>query len=125
MQANNIEEEKEKNETIAAQYFHGKERFNCCQAVLKAYADKTGMSDEHIREMFSAHGGGRAPDGLCGAIHAAKELLSNEKFEQVLAKFEQAAGAKTCRDIRRAKQLPCVECVELVGKLLKDEELDL
>ena len=123
MQTENIEERKEENRTLAAQYFHGKERFNCCQAVMKAFADKTGMTDDDIREQFASHGGGRAPEGVCGALHAARELLDKENFNILADKFEKAAGAKTCREIRSARQLPCVECVELVGQLLSKDHL--
>ena len=117
-------DKRENENTIATQYFHGKERFNCCQAVLKAYSDKTGATDEQIREHYGAHGGGRAPGGLCGALHAACELLDEEKFAILLEEFEKKAGAKTCRDIRTKKLLACVECVELVARLLKDLELN-
>ncbi len=113
----------ENDNTIAAQYFHGKERFNCCQAVLKAFSDKTGMTDEQIGEQYRAHGGGRAPGGLCGALHAARELLNEDDFKKLLKEFETIAGANTCRDIRSQKLLPCIECVEQVAKLLNKYQL--
>ncbi|MBN2063823.1 MAG: C-GCAxxG-C-C family protein [Sedimentisphaerales bacterium] len=109
--------------TIAVQYYHGKEGFNCCQAVLKAYANSSNMTDEYIEENFRKFGGGRAPEGRCGAVYAAEVLLKNnpEAIQDILDKFKQQAEHSDCRSIRKANKLSCRECVELVGELLADK----
>lgn len=110
------------NNTIASQYFHGKEGFNCCQAVLKAYAGLTGMTDEYISAEFRKFGGGRAPGGMCGAIYAAVILLENkpDELKAIMAEFVTKASSDSCRGIRMAGRLPCRDCVELTGELLAD-----
>ncbi len=115
----------EVSDTIAAQYFHGKESFNCCQAVLKAYSAQTNMTDNYIEDNFRKHGGGRAPEGMCGALYASVVLLEDqpETLESVVNEFTKNSGALDCRTIRKSGKLPCRDCVELVGKLLSDKQL--
>ena len=112
-------------DTIAAQYYHGKERFNCCQAVLKAYSEQTEMTDNFIADNFRKYGGGRAPEGMCGAVYAAVILLKDqpESLNSVIDEFTQNADACSCRGIKTAGKLPCRDCVELVGQLLADKDL--
>ena len=90
----------------AKKYFHGEERYNCAQAVLAAF-------DEEHEKLAGAqsYGGGRAPDGLCGALHSAKELLGEEKHARVEEKFSEAAGALHCREVRALGKMSCAECV--------------
>ncbi len=109
--------------TIAAQYFHGKEGFNCCQAVLKAYANHSNMTDEFIETNFRKFGGGRAPEGLCGAVYAAEVILGDnpESMQELLNEFKQQASSSDCRSIRKANKLSCRDCVELVGQLLANK----
>ncbi len=110
------------NNTIAAQYFHGKERFNCCQAVLKAFSHITNMSDSYIEEYYRKSGGGRAPENLCGAVYAAVILLNDrpKELDFVIDEFSRQAGSNTCRGIKSAGLMPCRDCVELIGKLLAE-----
>ena len=111
--------------TIAAKYFHGKERFNCCQAVLKAYADNADISDDYIHENFAKYGGGRAPEGMCGALYAAVLLLKDqpEELNKIADEFTKSASSANCRDIRKAGTLHCIQCVELVGQMLEDKQI--
>lgn len=94
----------------AKKMFHGEERYNCAQAVLAAF-------DAPMEKVQAAkaHGGGRAPAGLCGAFHAAKELLGEAKFTELKAEFSEAAGGLDCREIRPKGILPCRECVGLAA----------
>jgi len=116
----------ETKETIAAQYFHGQERFNCCQAVLKAFAHKTLMTDSFIADNFHKYGGGRAPDNMCGALYAAGILLADnqQEFLRISEQFSIQAGSASCRGIRKAGKLSCRECVELTARLLLESEAD-
>lgn len=99
--------------------FHGKDKLNCAQAVLKAFQTESGMSDEDIASAADA-GGGKAEGGLCGALYATKLLLKNpaiqERFER---DFETRAGALVCKEIRKLKQLPCRDCVALAAELFE------
>lgn len=79
---------------------------NCAQAVV----DGAGGSPELVAEM-AACGGGRAPDGYCGALWGALTMCP-DKAEQIKADFKAACGALTCKEIKTTAKTPCPECVE-------------
>jgi hypothetical protein len=94
-------------------------RGNCAQAVAQAWTDKKDPGTAHA-ERFVAHGGGRAPEGLCGALHAARELAGDHK-ETLTELFKQNAdGHITCRAIRKNRIMPCTDCVALAAGLLDE-----
>lgn len=94
-------------------------RGNCAQAVALAWTDKKEPGSTHA-ERFIAHGGGRAPEGLCGALHAARELAGEHK-ETLTEQFKQKAdGHTTCRGIRKNRVMPCSDCVALAAELLDE-----
>lgn len=95
-------------------------RGNCAQAVALAWKDKKQPeSDHHIR--FSDFGNGQAPEGLCGALHAACELAGSHLKETIKEKFsQQADGHITCREIRRNRIMPCSECVATAAGILEE-----
>ncbi|MFC2149719.1 C-GCAxxG-C-C family (seleno)protein, partial [Candidatus Auribacterota bacterium] len=64
------------NEETAKSLYHGKDKLNCAQAILKAFQPATGMTDEVIASFKSA-GGGRAEGGVCGAIYAARQVVTD------------------------------------------------
>lgn len=83
---------------------------NCAQSIAAAFdADPA---------PFATHGSGRAPGGWCGAAYAAAQLSGNP--DVVAARFQKAAGAVTCREIRQARALSCLGCVEMGAQLLKE-----
>ncbi|MCK4887217.1 MAG: C-GCAxxG-C-C family protein [Planctomycetes bacterium] len=103
----------------AVKYFHGKERYNCAQAVLKGFEESHNVQQEKIDE-FKAFGGGRADGGLCGALFAAKALAKDSTdAEKIEAEFIELAGALKCKEIRKIAKLPCKECVFTAASLLK------
>ena len=94
------------------------ERLNCAQSVLRAFQQQRSISEDDIEEA-RWHGGGRAKDGMCGALHSALKLTSDTSArDRLRAAFVERAGAETCRDIRRAARTPCVECVRIAASLL-------
>jgi hypothetical protein len=96
----------------ATAHFLGSERNNCAQAVLKTYASHAGV-DQGCVQRFSQFGSGRAPDGECGALFAAKSMLEDESARQSLeAAFILAAGSAQCRQIRKLRRLSCRQCVQ-------------
>ena len=98
----------------ASDFFRTEEKLNCAQAVLR-YFD---CPPEKIAE-FREFGGGLAPGGLCGALHAARVVLNDEeKFAELCRKFgEKTQGALTCREIKGGSGLPCPACVNLAASL--------
>jgi|GEM_PF-444991 len=89
------------------------ERLNCAQAVLAAHQAVTGDHSLAVAS-FKPWGGGRAPDGRCGALHAAC-LLAPASEEKLCAAFLIRIGALRCREIER----PCVQCVGTAAELLE------
>ncbi len=95
------------------------ERMNCAQSILRGFQEQFNVSEEMIAEARN-WGGGRAEDGLCGALHSACRLTSDEKVRQSLHEcFLSEAGAERCREIRKLGRLSCGGCVELAAKILR------
>ncbi|HEX9058797.1 MAG TPA: C-GCAxxG-C-C family protein [Clostridia bacterium] len=114
----------EKNK--AGDYYLGKEghnRMNCAQAVICAFKDIFGISDDTI-EKFGEYGGGRAPDGLCGAYYAAKYILKEkEKCAELESYFLNEAGSIKCNEIRSCRRLSCLGCVEKSAEFIENNTL--
>ena len=87
-----------------------KKEMNCCQAVLVAFADQLGRSEEELLRLGSGFGSGMGTmEGTCGALVGAimvSSLLS-EKGEAMTAsraimpRFRELCGGATiCRDLK-------------------------
>ena len=103
----------------AASFHFGVDKYNCAQAVLKTFQGSHSVSDEAIVE-FKAFGGGKAEDGLCGALYAAICLMEHddEKIEKLKDEFLEMAGSLKCREIRSLGKLSCKKCVSASAVLL-------
>lgn len=106
---------------VAENYFRGKEKYNCAQAILKAYQDEYNVEDEVVKK-FKKLGNGKAENGLCGAIYAGIYLLvedsSEEKSERLKISFQKHAESLKCKEIRKKKTLTCKECVGITADIL-------
>ncbi len=102
-----------------AMAYHRERRGNCAQSVVYAWDVK--HPDRQAGETaFAACGGGRAPGGLCGAVHAGCALAGGAAAEEIKREFsEKSGGVLTCRGVRAAKKLTCNECVGLAAELLE------
>jgi len=114
-----LEEREDMSVKKAHNHYLGKEghqKLNCCQAVLSAFADKSNISQEEILKSRD-FGGGRAPQGRCGALQAAHRLLkdSPHKIQGCEAVFQAKAGSLRCQEIRSLRKLSCVGCVETIA----------
>ncbi|MGN0866574.1 MAG: hypothetical protein ACI4SG_02710 [Oligosphaeraceae bacterium] len=87
--------------------------YNCAQSVA------LGNGREELVEELSRCGGGRAPEGICGALHAALLLAPEEERPALQEAFRKEAGALTCREIKGGALTPCVQCVEIAAALLE------
>jgi len=95
-------------------------RMNCAQSVVHAFKDNFNINNE-IVEKFSAFGGGNAPDGLCGAFYAVKYIMEHcdiKDYEAFEKYFIEYAGSTKCKDIKKARKLSCVGCVEKSAEFL-------
>jgi len=100
----------------------GCQRMNCAQSVISAFKDDFNIGDDTV-DAFKSYGGGRAPDGLCGAFYAVKYIINkqhdNEKVAELEKNFLEQAGALECKNIKGLKKLSCVGCVEKSSELLE------
>lgn len=87
-------------------------RHNCAQAVMAGCG-----APDRVAEM-AACGGGRAPGGLCGALHAAM-LIRPDRAEALRRAFGEAVGDVTCRGIKTGTGTPCAVCVATAERLLE------
>lgn len=75
-------------------------RYNCAQTVCAA------LERMDLVEPLSACSGGRAPDGLCGALYGALQCSPEECRADIMARFVDRLGYSRCRELkRRAKSL--------------------
>lgn len=95
-------------------------RGNCAQAVALAWKDKRHPDSNH-HDRLSGSGRGQAPEGTCGALHAACEIAGDPLKETIIDQFSrQTAGHISCLEIRRNRALPCPDCVATAAGLLDD-----
>jgi hypothetical protein len=100
-----------------------KERLNCAQSILRGFQTHRAIAEDDIVKA-KVHGGGRAEGGLCGALYAALQLVPEaEARQRVREAFVAAAGADTCRELKRTARTPCVACVRIAASLLVDHGL--
>ncbi|MBR0599953.1 C-GCAxxG-C-C family protein [Sinanaerobacter chloroacetimidivorans] len=100
----------------------GLERMNCAQSVIHVFQDKFHIEKDAVAS-FKSYGGGRAPEGVCGAYYAAKyalERIAPEKTEELKDFFIKHAGSVICKEIKAEKKLPCLGCVEKSAEFLKN-----
>ena len=96
------------------------ERHNCAQSIFRGFQEAKGISEQTI-QLAKALGGGWAPAGRCGALHAALDLAGNDEAKERLTRaFVEKAGSETCREIRKHRKLTCEECVRLAAETLAD-----
>ena len=102
-----------------------KREMNCCQAVLVAFADRLGRSEDELLRLGSGFGSGMATmEGTCGALVGAimvSSLLSPDgearnNSRAIMSRFKELCGGATiCRDLKgigTGKVLcSCEDCV--------------
>ncbi len=89
-------------------------RGNCAQAVAK------GLGREDLLESLATCGGGRAPEGHCGALHATLMMLPVDQHEEMRQAFRELALEEHCRPIRQSGQTSCSQCVRIAAQLLEE-----
>ena len=86
-----------------------KQSMNCCQAVLCALADQTGLTEEQLYSITSGFGLGMGTmQATCGALVGAgvaaglkmKGMGTVSCTKQILTEFKSMCGAVTCGDLK-------------------------
>jgi len=105
---------------------------NCCQAVLCAFAEESGMTESQLRQLGAGFGAGMGcMEATCGALVGAQMLLGSKKYSgrPVLAEarglyqaFAEKCGASICKDLKgrdTGKVLcECDDCVRIAAGLI-------
>ena len=114
-----------------------KKEMNCCQAVLVAFVDKLGKSEDDLLRLGSGFGAGMGTmEGTCGALvgaimvssllSAKDEAMKNSRA--IMSHFKKLCGGATiCRDLKgidAGKVLcSCEDCVRnavhVAGEIFK------
>ena len=95
---------------LAVELKHSKEKHNCCQAVLCAYADRIDLPYQTIRKLGANFGTGMGcMEATCGALCGIQILYGLRNFEgrplnpkaaAMLRMFEEKCGATLCKDLK-------------------------
>lgn len=108
-----------------------KKKHNCCQAVLLAFQDKLGKSEEELLALGSGFGSGMGGmQGTCGALCGANIVMgllnkSDTPTKQIMRgmvdDFKDQAGATICGDLKGVKTgkvlCSCPDCVKIATDL--------
>lgn len=93
------------------------ECLNCAQSVLHAWREVSGDKSIAVADL-KPFGGGRAPDGLCGALYAACTVAPTQ-VGQLKAHFAARMGSLYCKELRAARKNSCEACVAYAAGLLE------
>ena len=104
-----------------------KREYNCCQAVLMAFAPELGLPQDRLLAMGACFGSGMGSmDETCGALCGAQMAQGMLKYDghrrmnpqasQLRAEFEMRCGATKCKDLKgvgtdRGVLCSCEDCV--------------
>lgn len=87
--------------------------YNCAQTICAAFGR------EDLLEPMQSCGGGKAPEGTCGALYAAM-TLAGDKAPALVEAFRSIHGACTCRDLKGGTpRVACQDCVKTAANLLE------
>lgn len=118
-----------------------KKGYNCAQAVLCAFCDKTSFSEDELFKISEAFGFGMGTQGVCGAVSAMTFLAgisksagiaslphsnkrqSYELSRDMITAFENKNKSVICQKIKGENLRSCDGCiedaVEIIEKTLK------
>lgn len=91
--------------------------FNCCQAVVAAFSDKTGLSEERSLAVGGGFGGGLRCGEICGAVSGAVMVLGMMYPYADPADAESKARiARLTREFHRRfkARFGCERCLDLL-----------
>ena len=100
-----------------------KRGFNCCQSVVAAFSDLTGLSEQESFNVGGGFGGGAGTGELCGALvggimalglmtpvdesdPVASKKRTQAKGKKLQKKFMETFGALRCQDLLRDPKAP-------------------
>jgi len=90
--------------------------YNCAQTICAAF------KREDLLEAMKSCGGGRAPEGMCGALYGATQIAP-QAADELKDAFTARLGAWKCCELKGGTpRVACQQCVTIAAELL-DEQL--
>ena len=93
------------------------EQLNCAQSVLYGWREVSGDTSIPLDDV-KLFGGGRAPGGLCGALHTAC-MVAPDQAKALKQNFALRLGSLYCKELHADKVHPCQTCVDQATELLE------
>lgn len=97
-------------------------RLNCAQAIAEAFREEYGFITEETVKAFKKKGYGKAPNGECGMLYAAKYIFEKngqpDKAIEFQKHFIEFAGTTQCKELKKKKILFCADCINKTAKFI-------
>lgn len=127
------------NKGIQAKKYY-EEGYNCCQAVVLAYAAEIGLDKDALLRLSSSFGGGMGGLGeVCGAVsgmflvlgalagydssmNKGDKQLHYARIRASASRFSEKYGTLLCRELKSQEggRATCAELVENAAEMLQD-----
>lgn len=88
-------------------------KYNCAQTVCAAFGKN------ELIEKMGICGGGRAPEGICGALYGALHVEPGHR-DRIISLFEGELGATKCLDLKKRHKADCRDCVRTAATILEE-----
>ena len=112
-----------------------KKTCNCAQAVIAAYADVVGLSEQQAMNIGNAFGSGMGNmEGTCGALTGAAVIVgmatgdkikSRKVMGNIMTRFQERNGATQCRALKgvdtHVMLRSCHDCVSDACEIMEEE----
>ena len=102
----------------------GYKKLNCAQAIAEAFREEYGFITDKTVKSFKKMGYGKAPNGECGMLYAAKYIFFKNNRSDKAIEFEkyfvEFAGTTKCKELIKKKIPFCAYCISKTAKFLND-----
>ena len=104
----------------------GYKKINCAQAIAEAFREEYGFITEETVKTFKKMGHGKAPNGECGMLYAAKYIFNKngqpDKAREFEKHFIEFAGTTKCKELIKKKIPFCAYCINKTAKFISKED---
>ena len=102
----------------------GYKQLNCAQAIAEAFREEFGFITEKTVKSFKKMGKGKAPNGECGMLYAAKYIFEKNGQPHIAKEFEkhfmEFAGATKCKELIKKKIPFCAYCIDQTANFINN-----
>ena len=106
----------------------GYKRLNCAQSIAEAFRNEYGFITEDTVKEFKKKGYGKAPNGECGMLYAAKYIFEKngnpDRAHEFEKHFIEFAGTTQCNELIKKKIPFCAYCIDETAKFIDKTPLE-